>query len=253
MRKLILAFALMLLPFADAYISSDIYLGNDGSATFIGRASSPLSIKGIEFDKGKIYGETQELTKKQGSIWSFSISLGDTAELKIFLPENSKLKANTLTSNLGADLADFKNSILITISGQNPQISFDYEIEGEKNSVNIFYIVLGILLVITFILLLLSLKIKRSRNKKSAAKEKRRMTRKIDIVKKTLNEREKEIVNRLIAMNSMKYSLLQRKTAIPKASFSRHIKNLEVKGIIEKTGEGRNNILKIKREMLAKA
>ncbi len=251
MKSLLLLLVLLVLPFADAYISSDIYLGSDGSATFIGRASSQLNINGIEFDKGKVYGETQELTSKNGTVWTFFISLIDTAELNIFLPENAELKVSTLVSNLAPEVTDYKNLILITVSGENPQISFDYEISEEKETPMAIYLLAGIILL-SILTVLISLKRIKNKRTKARKKQRHKTTRRIDIVKKTLNEREKEIVSRLVALKSVKYSLLQKKTGIPKASFSRHIKNLEGKGIIERAGQGRNNILRIRREMLAK-
>ncbi len=254
MKWLLLPLVLLALPFADAYLSSDIYLGNDGSATFIGRASSQLNIKGIEFDNGKVYGETQELTSKNGTVWTFFISLIDAGELNIFLPENAELKVSTLASNLAPEVADYRNLILITLSGENPQISFDYEISEKKETPIAIYLSAGIIALLVIIIpIFYARKIKKIKNRKTEPVKRHKIKKRIDIVRETLNEREREIINRLLALKKARQSFLQKKTGIPKASFSRHIKNLEGKGIIERIGQGKNNILRIRREMLARA
>jgi uncharacterized membrane protein len=250
-RKFFLILSLIFyIQFVDAYTLAEIYLNQDGSAVFLGKSSQEPNITGIEFENGKIFGITQVLTKKDAEIWTFSFALNDSAELRIFLPEGSELKLNSLISNLDAEISNYKNNIVVSIAGINPEISFDYEVnvKREKNHKLILSVLFLLLLVVT---LFFFLRKRRSRDRKQRTKPRRK--RKIDVIKKTLNEREQKIIEKLLELRRAKQSLLQRKTEIPKASFSRHIKNLEDKGIVIKTGIGRNNVIELRKEMLKSA
>ena len=60
-----------------------------------------------------------------------------------------------------------------------------------------------------------------------------------------INENEQKILEAL--MNSpIRQKELRKKLNIPKASFTRYILNLEKKKLIQREGEGKNKILKIK-------
>ena len=65
------------------------------------------------------------------------------------------------------------------------------------------------------------------------------------VIQNVLNEREKLILNKLRETGKIKSSYLRRKTNIPKASFSRHIRELEKKGLVKFSGEGRNKFVEL--------
>ena len=60
-----------------------------------------------------------------------------------------------------------------------------------------------------------------------------------------MNERERNIIDKLKETGKIKGSQLRRMLEIPKASFSRHIQELEKKGIVKRTGEGRNRFIEL--------
>jgi len=68
----------------------------------------------------------------------------------------------------------------------------------------------------------------------------------IEIIKKTLSERENLIIDKLKEVKEIKQSRLSKLTEIPKASLFRHLIQLEKKGIIKRTGEGKNKIISLK-------
>jgi uncharacterized membrane protein len=252
MKKIILLLiiAIFCIPFSNAYLSSEIYLGQDGSATFIGRGSNPVAIEGISFQNGQIVGVTEKLTSKEAEIWTFSVLFNDSAELKIFLPDNAELKSG-ITSNLDTIISSEKGTIVINAAGPNPQISFKYILKKESGN-NYSYLIIAVLIIAAiFSFIAFRRKKNEAGKKKSTMQEiEKEKSRKIDIVKKTLNEREQTIINELLKLKKAKQSFLQKKTEIPKASFSRHIQNLEKKGLIIKKGLGKNNILEIRRGMI---
>ncbi|MFH1249186.1 MAG: hypothetical protein V1660_03470 [archaeon] len=247
---LLLVIAIFCIPLSNAYLSSEIYLSQDGSATFIGRASNPVEIEGISFQNGQIIGVTEKLTSKEAEIWTFSVLFNDSAELKIFLPDNAELKSS-ITSNLDTMIGSEKGTIVINTAGYNPEISFQYILKKEGYKDYSYLITFGLLIAAILTFIIVKRKKKERENKKKAIKlvgEKK--SRKIDIVKKTLNEREQIIINELLKLKKAKQRFLQKKTEIPKASFSRYIQNLEKKGIITKKGIGKNNLIELKKEML---
>ena len=60
-----------------------------------------------------------------------------------------------------------------------------------------------------------------------------------------MSEREQLIIDAL-KKGPVKYNLLRKKVDIPKASFSRHIRNLEKKNIVIREGDGRNKLIKLR-------
>jgi uncharacterized membrane protein len=60
-----------------------------------------------------------------------------------------------------------------------------------------------------------------------------------------LNEREKSILETLKKTGKVKGSQLRRLSEIPKASFSRHIHELERKKLIRLSGDGKNKFIEL--------
>lgn len=252
----LLILGILAIPTIPAYTSANIYIDEDGSASFIGEASAPLEdVIGVGFKNGRITGITQQLTSKNADVWTFALNLNDSAELRIFLPENALLQVSSLDSNVEPLVGDYKNSVVLSLGGSNPYISFDYTISQPEDK-NLFLIAVSIFSILLISLLLFFAARKKLKRKSENRKQKsktRKKTRKIDVVKQTLNEREKIIVEKLLKLKEAKQSFLQKKTEIPKASFSRHIQNLQRKGVLEIEEKGRNNLIKLNREMLKKA
>ena len=67
----------------------------------------------------------------------------------------------------------------------------------------------------------------------------------VDIVRQILNPREQLILDTLGSTGRVKMSHLRKLTEIPKASFSRHIQELERKKLVMRSGEGKNKFVEL--------
>lgn len=74
-------------------------------------------------------------------------------------------------------------------------------------------------------------------------KQNNKTKRKDDLMKKILNERENLILEKLRETGKIKSSQMRKICDIPKASFSRHVHELERKELLRRVGEGKNKFL----------
>ena len=91
--KLLIAVLITFLLFvnlASAYTYLNIYVDETGNALFLGETNEQTESlnfpEGIEVKNGDVIGGTQELTSKQGEVWSFSYFL-EGAEINVVLPK----------------------------------------------------------------------------------------------------------------------------------------------------------------------
>lgn len=220
---LIICFVVILIQFSSAYISLNIYLDEKGEALFLGETDEKILElpQGIKINGGIIKGTTNSLTNKQGEIWEFSYELIG-AELNVVFPKE------TIIKNLEDGEISFDKQISIFVE---EKIKVNYLIEDSKNYNYLFYLI-GILIFFVSFFCLFRLKLKKRNN--------------LEILKQTLNEREKKIIEKLQEVKKIKHSRLQNLVDIPKASFSRHVQELERKDLIKKTGDGKNKFLSLK-------
>jgi len=97
-----------------------------------------------------------------------------------------------------------------------------------------------ILLILSFAILLIILTILiiyyiKKRKRKNIQKQK--------LLSQILQEKEKLILNTLKKTGKIKSSYLRKQTQLPKATFSRHIQELEKKELIKRSGLGRNKFI----------
>ena len=259
MNKSILFSALLvvfLVHTASAYTYINIYLDSSGNAQFFGQTNETNQTlqlpSGVSVQNGQITGITPDLTVKNKEVWTFSYYL-QGAEIKVTLPDNSRIESLN------------KGEIFL----ENGKISVYF---ADGNSIN--YIVLdssssygfwAILVIMLAALALLSLhyrkritgffrakKLKTSKRNKTmrrslskARTEKGKQGEKIELLKQVLNQREKAILEKLETHERIKMSQLRKLTEIPKASFSRHVQELEKKGLVRRTGEGKNKFIEL--------
>ena len=120
-----------------------------------------------------------------------------------------------------------------------------YVIEKQKDSSNLnllFEIIIG-LFVILFVVYFFNFR-KREKKDNKGDKKKVKMDR-VKMLEGMLNEREKLILSKLKESGKTKNSYLRKACDIPKASFSRHIRELERKGLVKLSGEGKNKIVEL--------
>jgi uncharacterized membrane protein len=214
---------LVLLGNVSAYTFVDIYLDNSGSALFLGGTDEDVSFpEGVEVKDGEVIGKTQALTSKAGEVWSFFYSLDD-AEINLVLPKEA-----TIRSVEDGEIFVKGNRIHIYGSGE---MELTYTI-GEQSSNLVLWISVGIFVFVLF-----------GFSFYGWSKSRKRIEKKGKLIRGVLGKRENLILDKLRQTGRVKGSRLRKICDIPKASFSRHIQELERKGLLKRTGEGRNKFL----------
>jgi len=212
---LILVFV-FLLSGVSATSNLNIFLDESGNALFLGLGDGGINMpEGIIYSNGRIKGETTSLTNKEGNIWEFKFEL-ENAEMQIILPEGSRILETD------GEIGIYREQFSIFASDR---VSIKYVIEDVESNSLIFVLISLLILIISAIFF--------SKNKK-----KKRIH-----IDDLLNERERKILRELEKSGKIKSSVLRKKVEIPKASFSRHLKELEKKRLISVSGEGRNKII----------
>lgn len=232
----------LLLPLTSAYLTLDIYLQEDGNSKFMGASDGEFEFpQGISYENGRISGTTTILTSKQAETWHFELFVNGLSEIYIHLPERARI---TKISN--GEVYNEKNTMIVFGQGDKVTIAFDYALNA-NNSKNyqLFYLI-GTLILLAGILILIKQKKKPKKQNKKPKSKKITKTKKLEIIKQTLSERQQEIISKLQEVGKIKHSRLQRTCEIPKASFSRHILELENKGLIKRVGDGRNKFVELK-------
>lgn len=226
----IILFALILtiffLQIVVAQTQINIYLTESGDANFYGKTSETLKLpEGIYIKEGNIFGTTNELTKKDGEVWFFNYSLVNS-DLNVIFPKDAVIK----------DLNDGEISLEEgKFSVYNYEKLEVYYYLGEHSYINyyIFAAIIVLFLILLFIIYRIVIKKTKSKND-------------LEIIKKTLNERENLILDKLTEVKEIKQSRLSKITTIPKASLFRHLIQLERKSLIKRKGEGKNKIISLK-------
>lgn len=248
MKKLLLLTVIVFILVAhsiSAYTYINIYLDNLGNAQFLGETNetnTTLNLPaGVLVQNGKIQGTTPNLTVKTGDIWIFAYYL-QGADLKVILPDGAVIETlnnGEVYLERGKISVYFVNKADLTYTIQPPQ------------TLDTIIAVLGITLfvLISGVIFFLIFRKKRASLLRSREVYKRRQEileeRKIELIKEVLNPREKIIIEKLEKHKKIKMSYLRKLSEIPKASFSRHVQELERKGLLKKTGEGKNKFVEL--------
>lgn len=225
----LLIFLLLIPQISASYIYGDIYVLEDGMASF--RVESDLNpeIGGLSFAEGKISGKTSSLTSKQGDVWTFSLDLGmyDDILLDIHLPKSLR----SIQSIEGVDriLDPEEKTVSLVDKDKELRFSIKYKIGDSHNYSWIYFSVLVLILgTIAYFVF-------RYYRKKE----------RIKAIFPMLNENEEKII-KLLMEKPMRQKVVREKLGIPKASFTRHVINLEKKRLIIRDGEGKNKVLRVR-------
>lgn len=220
----------------------NIYLDNEGNADIIGNSDSAISLpSGVEYENGKIFGSTQLLTSKNAELWAFNFSTDQKVEISLYLPEYASLETTPENSIIFVN----KNQILITTYSN--ELSLTYKLHEKPSSFPYYWILLFVIIVV-FVFLFIKFR-KKPKITPVQIQEKKPID-KLKIMKDVLNEREKLILNKLKYYKDnnikIKQNQLRKALDIPKASFSRHLQELEKKNLIKRIGEGKNKFIELK-------
>jgi len=235
--KLFLVFGVFVFLFSFAHASSDVivHIDKTGNALFLGTSDENITAflpSGVSLVNGKINGNTVLQTSKEGAIWTFYYSL-QNSNIEVFLPTGAKVKeTNGEVLIDGGNLAIYKEDNL-TVS---------YTIEEIRSGFNSLWLILIALVVFIGIYYFSKKFDLKKKSDKNLVKEEKK---KIEVLQEILSERENKIIDILKEKGKIKSSVLRRLVGFPKASFSRHINELEKKGLIKRSGEGRNKFVEV--------
>lgn len=212
----------------------NIYLDENGNAQFFGESSevSMALPEGITLDNGKISGTTSVLTDKQGVEWKFAYYLGNS-EIVVYLPSNAVIGRN----NNGE--ITIRGGRITIYSKDNVDVSYRLDNENRSDYGQVVILLLIIVLVAGYFYLKMK---KRTGNKVSERKKEPRRD-KLKMLEGVLHERQNLILARLKETGRVKMSYLRKQCNMPKASFSRHVRELVKKKLVKLDGEGRNKFV----------
>src|SRR3989344_2938378 len=211
---------LLAMPSVSAYARINIYVDDIGDSLFLGETNENLSLPmGVSISNGEV--------------WTFEYNL-PASELTIVLPEGAVVKE----FSGGEVFLQGKQIAIYTKEG----LRVSYVIEKQKDSGNLnllFEIIIGL-----FVILLVVYFFNFRKREKKENKRKIKIDR-VKMLEGVLNEREKLILSKLKESGKTKNSYLRKTCDIPKASFSRHIQELEKKGLVKLSGEGKNRFVEL--------
>jgi len=211
------------------------------------------SIEGKTNDMGLLVQNTEEFTSKQQSIWTLNITrnvIYSDFVFSIILPEYSQI--NTVISSGSTFISDESGNLIISGYGSNSTLSIMVQYQTKKalnenkifevDTISIILIVCIIILVICFLVVLL---FNNKKNSQLASNDPSQTSYK---QMKGLNERQKDILQLLEGKNTaLTQTDIQKELNLPKASVSRNIRRLELKGLIEKEQIGMSNLIRLKK------
>lgn len=227
---LLLVFFSMNMVFSSEYADISLLIDERGDVLISGIDSSSTLLRGEK---------TPQYTSKEGKYWTINFSSETIYETFIFettFPKGAQINYIKTTPNFRID--EDQGNLKIIGTGANKPITLivQYEIDNEleKDYFQYFFIVL--LLILGMIFGYVVSTNYRRKKVKSFVKEEY----------EHLNERQKEILS-ILQLGKITQKKLEETMQIPKASISRNVKTLCIKGYIQKEQVGNTNYLSIKK------
>lgn len=208
-------------------------------------ASGFVDIKGDTNHPDLLVTSSEQYTLKKQSIWLFNMTKNDSFSdlvFTLYLPKGSSI--SHIQSSTAIRIKEEAGRLVITGFAENTNfiLLIQYEVKrlpsfpGGLLSLS--------LLIATLCLVAIFIFVYRRKNNESIDKEEAADNNNF----KGLNDRQKEIMHLLITDDSgLTQTDIQRLLGIPKASVSRNIRRLELKGLIEKEQIGMSNIIRLKK------
>jgi len=226
----------------DYYADVDITVDKSGFVTIDGSTNHP----DLLIENTGIY------TSKEKNFWLLNITKYDFFSdftFTLTLPEGASI--NYIKSSGHIRIEEDQGNLVIKGFGKNTNLSVIVQYQLEKNSeilgvntvdINIVLIVIILVLIGLFFIVYF-----KGIDKKSIDESKSPNNLDDDSLK-GLNKRQKDIMQLLLKSRiPMTQNDIQRELGIPKASVSRNIRRLELKGLIEKEKIGMSNLIRLKK------
>ncbi len=230
------------LSLASAATQLNIYLDERGDALFLGTTNNGVILPdGINITNGNVLGYTSVLTTKSGDVWTFEYASPSTG-MKVFLPKGSSVLH---VEGNGTEITLEKEQIVV-YAQNNITVSYSVVQSSTETSqtTSIILGIAGIVIATLLIVYIINFNNPEKTVKKPVKKQKKEID-KLALVSNVLNDRENAILAKLKETGKVKSSYLRRMVEIPKASFSRHIRELERKKLVRLSGEGRNKFVEL--------
>ncbi len=228
---------------ANYYADLNIQVDNQGYTTITGNSNYP----------NLTTTSTPEYTSKKGAYWTLNITKPKQFSEFIYtlqLPETASINYIKTTGTI--NIQNQGNKLTIKGYGENKplEILIQYKINKETNNV-IMTITAAIISIITaasvYYLYKKKKKTKKQARKKSTRKKKEKKRTKPKKLP-PLPERQKQIMQLLIDKRKpLTQAQIRKELNLPKASTTRNINALELKGLIIKEKAGITNIIRIKK------
>jgi uncharacterized membrane protein len=230
-KFLLLLFVLISLPLAFAnglYADVIIELDGSGYAEIEGTTNAPNLISSSNF------------TSKQAAVWTFTATESfDEYLIEVHLPEHSVMHYVKSEAPVQVGTIGERTFIRTSDSDELFNLTIQYSIEPETESAPWYIEFVGILIVL-LVFSAIALLAKRKGNKAAAIS-------KSSLDTSMLSERQTRIIYLLETKNEPQTQIqIGKELNLPKSSVSRNIDALVQKGILEKSGVGMSNKVRIK-------
>jgi len=200
-----------------------------------------------------IVENSEKYTSKIQSLWTLNITKNVTFSDFIFsitLPEHAEIRS--ISSSGSTLISEESGNLVIKGYGSNKSLSILIEYQTNKIletvgtfGLDIFSLVLIVTIFVLIICFLITLFLGDKREKQTFS-QKRDNVPQHEL--KGLNDRQKKILTFLQESNiALTQTDIQRELQMPKASISRNIRRLELKGLIEKEQIGMSNLIRLKK------
>ena len=228
----------------DLYADLEITVDNAGFVSIGGNTNYP----------DLIVENSEEYTSKTQSLWTLNITKNVTFSdfiFSIILPEHTEIRS--ISSSGSTLISEESGNLVIKGYGSNESLSIVIKYQTDKilETVGVFGLDLFtlVLIVCIFVLIICFLIVlfRVDKREKPIFSDKKDDAPQPEL--KGLNDRQKKIMTLLQKSNiALTQTDIQRELNMPKASVSRNIRRLELKGLIEKEQIGMSNLIRLKKQ-----
>jgi len=206
-----------------------------------------IDINGDTNHPDLLISDSERYISKDQSVWLLNISKDDLFSDYVFtliLPEGASISYVKSSASIRIE----EESGRLVVSGFGGDSNFSLLVQYELEQLGGFpggFLSLFLLGVIVFLVVLFVYfyKFREYSSDDNVSKEKN------GVSFKGLNSRQKDIMQLLIKSGSgLTQTEIQKELGIPKASVSRNVRRLELKGLVEKEKIGMSNIIRVKKQ-----
>jgi len=231
-----------LLFFVSSVVAEDYFADIDISVD----TSGFVTISGTTNHQDILVESTESYISKNEGFWLLNITKNEVFSEYIYtitFPKGTSI--NYIKTSGTFRIGGNEDHLIVDGFGENSNLSVtvQYQIDKkhEESMLNTFNVNFGLIILISILIFLFILVYFKYPD------ENKSLNKSDDDMLKGLNQRQKDIMNILINNNvPLTQSDIQKEIGIPKASVSRNIQRLELKGLIEKEQTGMSNLIRLK-------